>query len=31
VLSRVFALTAIIVGVPFLLWLLVIHGPGRIA
>ena len=31
VLSRVFALTAVIVGVPFLVWLLVIHGPGRIA
>ena len=31
VLSRVFALTAVIVGAPFLLWLLVIHGPGRIA
>ena len=31
VLSRVFALTAVIVGAPFLVWLLVIHGPGRIA
>ena len=31
VLGRVFALTAVIVGVPFLVWLVVIHGPGRIA
>ena len=31
VLSRVFALTAVIVGAPFLVWLLVIQGPGRIA